>query len=99
MCATMSDLREVLKKDVEAVKEHVRQAEIEFEEVIRAEREHHGRDELLDWLRQKKKHSELLSDEDLIGELLMHLEHAYRNASISEDTYRRVKQVNQELLN
>ncbi len=82
------------------MKEHVEEnhEELDIREMVRVEEENENRTELVHWLLRKEKRRRLLGDEDRIRELLSHLEHAYRTAAISEDTYRQVKQRNRELL-
>lgn len=91
---------DLVEADIETVKEVVAESnvDIDLDRLMEMEQERHARDELLDWLEEKKRRQELLQDEDRIEELLSHIEHAYRTAAISEDTYRHAKRVNRELL-
>lgn len=90
----------ILKQDVAAVKEHVvsQGLETDLAELIRVEEENENREELVDWLREKRERHELLTDEERLQELRAHLEYAYRTAAISQETYSKVRQLHQELL-
>ncbi len=93
-------VKDILEKDVEAVREHVEENhdDLDLREMVKVEEENRGRDDLVHWLLQKAKRRQLVEDEDRIEELLSHLEYAYRTAAISEETYAKVKQRNKQLL-
>lgn len=96
----MRMVEHILEKEVEAVKEHVEEnhEEIDLREMVQVEEERENREDLVHWLLQKEKRRQLVENGERIEELLSHLEYAYRTAAISEETYNKVKQRNQQLL-
>ncbi len=92
-------MEELLEKDVDEIKEEVEEKEIEFiEELMEVEREGEDREELLEWLEEKKHRLELMEDEQRHEDLLSHLEYAYRTAAISEETYQDMKDKAREVV-
>lgn len=92
------DHETVLEKEFEEMKKLVDKHEPELEELIKKERELESREHVIEWLKDKKKRKELIEDEERIKELLKHIEHAYRTASIPEETYTKAKSLHKELL-
>ncbi len=94
------DHESVLEKEFEEMKSIVNEHEHELEELIKKEKkkEDGARENVIRWLEGKKKRKELMEDEETIRELLSHIEHAYRTASIPEDTYAKAKSLHKELL-
>lgn len=92
------DHESILEKKFEKMKELIEEHEPELEALIAKEKEKENRQEVIKWLETKKKRKDLLNDEDAVKELLSHIEHAYRTASISEETYSNAKFLNKKLL-
>jgi len=92
------DAKKLLDSEIERVKEMIDECEEDIEHLIELEREHDAREDLIAWLEKKKRYRELLEDEGKIKNLLSHLEHAYRTASVSEDAYNMAKEANKRLL-
>lgn len=91
-------LKRILDNDAEDITgADIREPEL-LELLMEAEEKNRARDEVLDWLSEKKRRWELINDDDIVRELLSHLEEAYRTAAISENAYADGKKVNKELL-
>jgi hypothetical protein len=90
----------ILERDVDAVQDHVEENvnELDLKELVQVEEQNQNREELVHWLLQKAKRRNMIEDEERVQELLSHIEHAYRMAAISEETYAKAKQANKDLL-
>ncbi|MCJ7478719.1 MAG: hypothetical protein MUP63_00890 [Candidatus Nanohaloarchaeota archaeon QJJ-7] len=95
-------MEERVQKILENEMEKIQEAEIEEPELIEmmmeVEKQNREREELLEWLSEKKRRQEIINDEERVESLLSHLEEAYRTASISENSYHEAKKTNKELL-
>jgi len=92
------DHEEILENELEDMKEIIEEKEHELEELIAKEKEREARENVIQWLEEKRERKELLNDENRIKELLRHVEHAHRTASITEETYMKAKSIHKELL-
>lgn len=91
-------LKKILDNDPEEIKKvDVREPQL-LELMQEVEEENRAREDVLDWLSEKKRRQELINDDELVQELLSHLEEAYRTAAISENAYADAKHINKELL-
>lgn len=88
---------ELLERSIDHIKDSFDEHDLSIDELHQREQEGEGREELIEWFKEKKERLELLESEEHLDDMLSHIEWAYRTASISKTTYDRAREITNRL--